>query len=536
MAQVLYNRGITTQAQFKALVSADEAQLFDPFLLPGINNAVPRLLTALERGEKIALFGDFDADGVTATSLLFQALTALGGHLITYIPHRIGEGHGLNMPALEGLQRQGASLVLTADCGISSYQEVEEGNRRGLEFVLVDHHTPPAEVPPALASINPRLSPSSYPYPHLASVGVAFKLAQALFTTLGRSWDRDWLELVAIGTVADVAPLTGENHALVKQGLTLLQNTRSLGLRALLDSASIEPAAIDAESISYILAPRLNAAGRLDDANTSFRLLTTTSPEEARLLASELEEWNAQRKKMTKEVLESAHAQAQSDLSADHAIIMVGDPTYPVGILGLAAGKLAEEWHRPAIVMRPEEEYTRASARSIPEFNLIAALVECGDLFERYGGHPQAAGFTIANQRVDALRERLRLLAREKLTGLDPQHSLTIDAEISLDRLTGPVLKDLVSLLSPYGHENDPPTFLSRGLVVQNARPVGGQGDHLRLKVKAGTVTWDAIAFEQGPLAATVTPRLDMVYRFIIDRWRGNSSLKLDVLDFRASA
>jgi len=531
MAQLLYNRGIADPAQVEAFLAADERLLGDPFLLPDMEKAVARTYRALLSGETIAIYGDFDADGITATALLTQGLSSLGGKAIPYIPHRIEEGYGLNHAALESLYREGVTLVITVDCGISAAPEVERAQSRGLDIVITDHHTVPQKMPPALATVDPKRADSLYPFPDLAGVGVAFKLLQGLLRSIGKERDLDQLlDLVALGTVADMAPLLGENRYLVKRGLEVLNSANRLGLSEMMRCAGRSLGSIDPQTISWILGPRLNAAGRLDHAIISYDLLSTSSPEEAQRLANSLERKNAERQRLSEMVLAKAREKLIA-MGTDSPLLMVGSEDYPSGVVGVVAGRLVEEFYRPIVVFELGKELSRGSSRSIPEFDIIAALTQCSDLLSRFGGHPMAAGFTVPTENLIHLQERLAEIAASQLAKLDLRPLITIDAELPLSSLQGRAFH-MMQQLAPFGCANPLPTFLSRGVKVMEYRSVGAGGQHLRLKLREGNVTWDGVAFRMGHLIDEGTPHLDIVYNLEVDRWRGEEMLQLNILDF----
>jgi len=531
MAQLLYNRGITEPDQVEPFLAADERLLADPFLLPDMDKAVDRICRALLSAENITIYGDFDADGITATALLTQSISSLGGKVAPYIPRRIEEGYGLNHAALKSLHKQGVSLVITVDCGISTFAEVEMAHKMGLDVVVTDHHTVPSRIPPAVAAVDAKRADSRYPFPDLAGVGVAFKLLQALHSSLGREEHLDHLlDLVAVGTVADMVPLLGENRYLVKRGLEVLNSTQRLGFKEMARSAGVPMGGFDPETISWVLAPRLNAAGRLDHAITSHDLLATTSEEEARKLANLLESKNAERQRLTEQVLAEARKKLLTQ-GTDFPLLMVGDKNYPSGVVGVVAGRLAEEFYRPTIVFEMGKESSRGSARSIPEFNIIAALTQCADLLTRFGGHPMAAGFTSPTKNLSHLQERLVEIATSQLAGLDLRPMITIDAEIPLASLQGKAFH-MTQQLAPFGCANPLPTFLSRRVKVIEYRSLGSKGEHIRLKLMDGDVTWDGMAFRLGNLIDDVTSHLDIVYNLEVDRWRGKEMLQLNILDF----
>jgi single-stranded-DNA-specific exonuclease len=530
IAQLLYNRGLTEPSQLEPFLSGDKRLCGDPSRLPDIGPAVARIYRALLSGETIAVYGDFDADGITGTAIVVKGLESLGAKAIPYIPHRLTEGYGLNVSALEKLHQQGASLVITIDCGITALAEVERANRLGLDIIITDHHATLPEIPPALAIVNPRRADSSYSFAELTGAGVALKLLQAIFQSLGKEGQREELiDLAAIGTVADIAPLSGENRYLVKEGLKLMNTTPRLGLREIITQAGLTPGNISADSIAWAIAPRLNAAGRLAHAMTSYKLLMTESPQEARDLASWLEEKNAERQRLT--IKMQAKAREQIEAQGISPLLVAADKDYPLGIAGLIAGRLVEEFYRPAIVVRIGETVSSGSSRSIPEFNIIQALTQCRQLLSHFGGHSQAAGFTLPTQNLPKLQEQLARMAAEQLAGADLRPQLDIDASVALSNLSGDTFNALQKL-APFGRGNPSPTFLSRGAEIVNCRTMGNGAQHLRLKLRQGGTVWDGVGFRLGGYLAEVSPRLDIVYNLEIDRWEGKDRLRLNIIDF----
>jgi len=410
IAQLLYNRGLTEPSLIESFITADKRLLGNPFLLPDMHQAVARIYQALLSGESIAVYGDFDVDGITGTAILVQGLSILGSKATPYIPHRLTEGYGLKTAALENLHRQGISLVITVDCGITAFSEVKKARRMGLDVIITDHHTPPPEIPPAIATINPKLPYSTYPFSELAGVGVALKLLQALFHSIGREKQLDELmDLVALGTVADMTPLLGENRYLVKQGLKLINDAPRLGVREMMLQAGLNIGSLGTEGISWVIAPRLNSAGRLAHALTSYKLLMTDSPQEAQGLSIWLEQKNIERRRLTDKALAKAREQILAEGISPLLIATSND--CPAGIAGLVASRLSEEFYRPAIAIKTGELVSGGSCRSIPEFNIIAALNQYSSLLSRFGGHSQAAGFTLPTKNLPRLKQGLSQLA-----------------------------------------------------------------------------------------------------------------------------
>lgn len=530
LAQLLYNRGLTEPSQLEPFIAADKRLSGDPSLLPDIHPAIARIYRALLSGENIAIYGDFDADGITGTALLVQGLSRLGGKVTPYIPHRLTEGYGLKIAALEKLRQHGISLVITVDCGITALAEVKRAKRLKLDIVITDHHTPLPEIPPAVAIVNPKRADSSYSFSELTGAGVAIKLLQALLQGIGKEEQLDELiDLVALGTVADMAPLSGENRYLVKQGLKLINTTPRLGLREIISQAGLSPGSLDADSISWIIAPRLNAAGRLAHAMTSYKLLMTDSPQEAHGMAVWLEQKNAERQRLTTRVL--AKAREQILAQGISPLLIASDRDYPPGIAGLVAGRLAEEFYRPAIVIKTGENISSGSCRSIPEFNIILALTQCHRLLSQFGGHSQAAGFTLPTRNLARLKQYLSQLAMEQLAGADLRPQLDIDVEATLPELSGDTFYT-IQQLAPFGRGNPAPTFLSRRTEVIDCYTMGNGREHLRLKLKQGSTVWDGVGFRLGNYLAEISPHLDIVYNLEIDRWGGKERLRLNILDF----
>jgi single-stranded-DNA-specific exonuclease len=492
--------------------------------------AVTRIYRALLSGENIAIYGDFDADGISGTALLVKGLSSLGGRVTPYIPHRLTEGYGLKTAALENLRHKGISLVITVDCGITALAEVKRAKRVGLDVIITDHHTPLSEIPPAVAIVNPKRAGSSYPFTELTGAGVAIKLLQALLEGIGKQEQLDeMLDLVAIGTIADMAPLFGENRYWVKQGLKLINTNPRLGIREIIAQAGLTIGSLDAESISWTIAPRLNAAGRLAHAMTSYKLLMTDSLPEARGLATWLEQKNAERQRLTTKTLTKARGQILAE--GISPLLIASDRDYPVGIAGLVAGRLAEEFYRPAIVIRTGELVSSGSCRSIPEFNIILALNQCSQLLSQFGGHAQAAGFVLPTKNLARLKQHLFELATTQLAGADLRPQLDIDAEAKLTELSGNTFS-LIQQLAPFGRGNPAPTFLSRRVEVVDCHTMGSNREHLRLKLRQGGIVWDGVGFRMGSALAEISPHLDIVYNLEIDRWQGAERLRLNILDF----
>jgi single-stranded-DNA-specific exonuclease len=538
LRQVLFNRGFATNPEAQTFLNAETNFATDPFQLTGMETAVARIQYAFDQKEPISIYGDYDVDGVTATALLVQTLSALGGDARPYIPNRFDEGYGLNPDALDALKNDGVGLVITVDCGIRSPDEASHARSIGLDMIISDHHQP-ADVnfPFALAVINPKQTGDYYPDKDLAGVGVAYKIAQALFSCTKKSsldfQEEDLLDLVALGTVADLAPLVGENRALVRKGLEKIRETKRQGLFSLAAVSDLPLQRITATSIGFMLGPRLNAAGRLESALAAYELLTTTDIRSAGELAQQLNVQNRQRQEITRKIQEQAEAIAMAE-DPDGYLLFAVHPDFNSGVVGLAAARLVDTYYRPAIVGQVLEETTRCSCRSIPEFHITQALDLCKDLLIRHGGHAAAAGFTVRNENLIALKHRLKSIVEEKLGSLDLRQTLNADAEVRLSELHPELLKHLVAL-QPTGYGNPEAVFVTRNVRVTNSRAVGSEGRHLKLVVTDGHVTFDAIGFRLGHLVTELPLKVDLIYTFETNEYNGRTSLQLNLKDVKAA-
>lgn len=531
LRQVLFNRGQRTLADANRYLTADGAST-DPYLLRGMAPAVGRLLQAVDRGEKIAVYGDYDVDGVTSTVLMTQVLRTLGADVQPYIPNRFDEGYGLNNEALEGLARDGVRVVLTVDCGIRSAAEVAFGCELGLDMIIADHHSPLGDLPAATAVICQRQPLDEYPDKNLAGVGLAYKLAQALLDLRPVEGVRaeDWLDLVALGTVADVVPLTGENRSLVRGGLERMRAGYRVGLYSLGRAAGINVKNCRATDIAFGLGPRLNAAGRLESALAAVELLLSDDIMHAGRLSQQLCDQNTRRQEMTREM--QAQAETMIRGGEDAPVLFAFHPEFNQGLVGLVAARLAESYYRPAIVGYRGEEYTRASCRSIEEFHITQALDQCADLLVRHGGHARAAGFTVRNENLPALVERMYAIAQRELAQLDLRPVLDADLEVPLIDLR-PVILDDLAYIEPTGSGNPDVVFCSRNLRVVRSKTVGSENQHLKLAVSDGRVTFDAIAFRMGHWAAQMPPAIDLLYTYERNYFNDRVFLQLNVRDLK---
>jgi single-stranded-DNA-specific exonuclease len=536
VAQLLFNRGYADPTAARAFLAGELNQSDDPSGLLGLPETVDRLRRAITARESIAIYGDYDTDGVTAAVLLVQVLAALGADVQPYIPKRESEGYGLNPKALSELKEQGVNLVVSVDCGVRSLDEADHARRIGLDLIITDHHTPGPELPRALAVVNPKQPGDPYPEKYLAGVGLAYKVAQGLIRPLPEKPlnGSDVLDLVALGTVADLAPLVGENRRLVRQGLAVINKPRREGLKSLMRVSRLQPGGVDAVAIGFALGPRLNAAGRLESAMAAYDLLTTRDVVQAGQLAMQLEAQNRERQTLTRE----AQARARELALAAHpdaALLFAAGPEFKEGIVGLAAARLTEEFYRPAVVAHRGPEVTKGSARSIREFHITDAFDQCAELLERHGGHAAAAGFTALTPKVDELAERLRAIAARELGERDLRPALQIDAVVRLDEVSGGLLNSLRQF-EPCGYGNPTPLLASYDVIAANARQVGVEGKHLKLTLGDGRVTADAIAFNQGRWFGRLPARVNVAYQLELNEWGGESRLQLRVKDIQSAA
>lgn len=530
LRRLLARRGVKNTTEARHYLGSPQ-KLTDASRMPNLEVAVDRLAIACRDAETVAIFGDFDVDGITATTILTEGLRELGAKPIPYLPDRFREGYGPNIQAIQQLADRGATLLVTADCGTSSVDEINEAHGLGMETIVIDHHTVPEHLPNALALVNPKLTNSDYGS-EPAAVGVAYKVIHNLFDHFGHSYDADQHRtLVALGTVCDLAPMVAENRDLVRLGLEAIKSTQRPGLRALAAVANINLAQANADTFGWIFGPRINAAGRMLHARIALDLLLSENIDEAELLAKQLEELNQERRKETQAAIANIHDElSETDLKAP--LIITASTKISSGIIGLAASRLVEQHHRPAIVMQIDNETARGSCRSLPTFDVTALLSRHSDLFQNFGGHRAAAGFTLNRERIPELRKRL---IEDAASILDPQDQIPvfeIEEELSLQKVDRRTIQWL-GLLAPHGIGNPTPIFLAHNISIIESRTVGKDNEHLQLKLRDGTVTWRAIAFRKASAAIPKGESADLVYTFRRDDFRGDGALQLEVLDLR---
>jgi single-stranded-DNA-specific exonuclease len=540
IASLLISRDCADENAARKFLKPSHDQLHDPYLMKGVREAVARLLKAIDAGEPILVYGDYDVDGTTGTAVLLRAQELLGARTGFHVPHRFTEGYGIQQPALEKAAAEGYKLVISVDCGIRAHDPLYWARDNGLDVIITDHHLPDEGegVPPAYAVLNPNQKGCSYPDKNLAGVGVAFKLVDALFRERDRGAQvNSFLKIVAIGTVADVAKLTGENRAIVALGLHDLAKATNPGLRALMEVCGCgDGSGMTAYDIGFRLGPRINAAGRMDAARTVVELFNTRDQAEAKRLAAHLDTRNQERQEVQRQIVELAIKEMESaaqDAANSYVAVIAGEGWHR-GVIGIAASKIAERINRPCVVLSLEGDIAHGSARSIEPYHLLNGLTSCSDLFDKFGGHSHAAGITLRRDRIDAFRRRLNQHAADHLTSEDLQPCVNIDAELPTEEISFELVAELKDL-EPYGAGNPRPAFLARNLcIVGEPRLIGER--HLKLNVRGPqgrpleTIWWNgaeqAVALKNGAA---------MVYTIETSKWNGETYLQLSVQDVRSS-
>jgi single-stranded-DNA-specific exonuclease len=537
IAQLLINRGITDKESGYAFLHPDFSQLHSPDKMPDIDKAVQRIRHAIESHEKIWIYGDYDVDGVTSVCLLYLCLKELNADVDYHIPSRFDEGYGLNKDSIAELRRKGCELLITVDCGISTVDEVRFANESGMEVIITDHHTPHDKLPPAIAIVNPKVKGSIYPFDSLAGVGVAFKLAQALMDDHNSSGDQFLLknlDLVALGTIVDIVPLTGENRVIASLGLKALNESERPGIKALWEIARIKQESINSHAVGFQIGPRLNAAGRMDTAINAVKLLLSESYEEALEIAQKLDSANKERQSIERGITDNARKQVQQlDVAHLKALVLSGE-NWHQGAIGIAASKIQEQFHRPTVLISIEGDMARGSARSIPSFDIHDAIAKCGHYLERYGGHKGAAGFNIAKDNIEKFRKEFLKIAFDTIAYDDLKPQIDIDARMSLADLTMEAVEDL-ALLEPYGLGNPQPLIAVNGLSIKGLpRVVGRANEHLQITVSDGQETMRTIAYNMGKLERDISEKntkIDVICKPQINEWNDTKNVELKIED-----
>lgn len=536
VAQVLINRGIVDDKSAREFLFSGVERLGDPQLLKDMGKAVTRTSQAIAQGQKITVYGDYDVDGITASALMYRTLRTFGADVEYYIPERQSEGYGLNAVALENLVQSGTKLIITVDCGISAVQEVTTIQSK-VDIIITDHHQPPEILPPAYAILNPKQTGCSYPDKQLAGVGVAFKLCQALWAHYypDSSILTNYLDIVALGTIADIVPLVGENRALVRLGLKQLAATDNVGLKALQEVCGLTGSSIDTGKVGFTLAPRLNAAGRISHAAAGVELLVTSDMARANELAGMLNEENITRQTVEKEILLAADSLAAAfDVEQEKVLVLAGENWHP-GVIGIVASRLVEKYYRPVVMISLKEGIGKGSCRSIPGFDMYEALKNAGDLLIQFGGHRQAAGLSVEEGKIDALRKRLTAFAAEQLQEEDYLPKIQIDSLVALEEVNTAFLEEM-ACLEPHGMGNPSPVFASSQLQLTDIRSIGQEGRHLKLKVRHNRSSADVVGWNMGELCETLRRNDYVELAFIpqFNEWQGMRNIQLRAHDLKA--
>ena len=504
-------------------------QLHDPYELHDMDKAVTRIRQAIENYEQILIYGDYDADGMTSASIVKEALEQLGAECQVYLPNRFTDGYGPNASVYKYfIENQGISLIVTVDNGVAGHEAIELAQSMGVDVIVTDHHSMPEVLPDAYAIVHPEHPEAEYPFKHLAGCGVAFKLATALLEEV----QVELLDLVAIGTIADMVSLTGENRILVKYGLSVLKNTQRIGLQELFKIAGIQENEVDEETVGFQIAPRLNALGRLDDPNPAIELLTGFDEEEARDIALMINQKNEERK----EIVQKIYDEAKTMVDLNKPVQVLAGEGWNPGVLGIVAGRLLEELHQPVIVLNIENDLAKGSARSIEAVDIFEALDPHRDLFVAFGGHAGAAGMTLEASKLEALSQVLVAYIEDNQVDLSTKNELFLDEELSLPDLTLETLKNFEKL-APFGMDNKKPVFYLKDFKVENARTMGAGNTHLKLKISQANVAFEVVAFGLGNLATefSQTKNLELAITLSVNKWNGQTSLQLMLVDARVN-
>ena len=556
MGKLLAQRGIQSPGEARKFLDAPLAGLHDPFLMKGMEDAVSHLLAQIRNRRPIGVYGDYDVDGISATALMCRFLSQVGVRVPYYIPSRLDEGYGLHRKGLEKLKEAGCDTVVTVDCGISAHAAAREAGQMGLRLVITDHHRPPDELPPSVAVLNPRQAGCEYPFRGLSGVGVAFKLITALRRRLHEGGFaaplpnlKQHLDLVALGTVADVVPLRDENHIFVRHGLEILSppevaeggfetlDRRKAGIRALQAAANLKAQTLNVGHVSFTLAPRLNAAGRVGEASFGVELLIADDEGQARSRAEVLEEWNRQRQVLQRQAWEEAVGMMESSGgdARDEAIVLASDKWHP-GVVGIVAAKLVEEYHQPSVLIHVKDGVGKGSVRSAMGLHVYEALERCSGLLIQFGGHKGAAGLKVAEEKIDAFRERFcEVIRGMKKTGPD-ERELMLDARVDFSEMDVPLLEQFEGM-APFGEENPRPVFCASGVEVAGSPgSVGREGEHLKLNLRQFREVREAIGFGMGALLKEperLKGKFDVAFSPGLNRWRGNTRMQLDIRAIR---
>lgn len=541
VAQILANRGISSVVEAQQFLTGDLQHMHHPLEMHGMSIAVERILQALHRKERVVIYGDYDVDGVTSTSVLMRIFTQIGLQVSYYLPDRMTEGYGPNCEAFAKLKAEGTELIVTVDCGVSALKEVEYAKELEMDVIVTDHHEPPEVLPPALTIINPKLADCSYPFKNLCGAGVAYKLGQAVLAALNPQaqwWTLAYevLDLVCLGTVADIVPLQGENRIIVKEGLRILGKSDKPGIRALVEVCGLTDKEITSGHVGFMLAPRINAAGRMGNAQMGVELLITDHEERAMVIAQDMNRENELRQAVEAEIVAEVLQiiEQQYDLEKYPVIVLAGH--WHHGVIGIVASRIVERFYRPTILLSLEEEQAKGSCRSIVGLDIFEALKSCEDLLIKYGGHKQAAGLSLPIENIEIFRERVNAYAIAHLTEADYIPRVELDGEIDFQDINMNLIDEL-DKLAPFGYRNPQPVLACRQAEVMDCRSIGKEGNHLKLKVKGGQAKWDAVGFKMGHLLETLNncANLDLAVTLEKNHWNGRVNLQFNLRDLKLS-
>ena len=534
LATILVNRGIIEENQIEKFLKPKRSDFYNPYEMPDMEIAVKRIIKAIENKEKTIIYGDYDVDGITSVTVLKSFLEERGLEVAEYIPNRLEEGYGLNRPAVEGIAKQGYTLMITVDCGISAIEEIKYANELGIETIITDHHEPGNELPKAIAVVDAKRKDNEYPFRNLAGVGVVFKLIQAIGIEmkLDEKEYLKYLDIVCIGTISDIVPLVDENRVIVKLGLKLVEQTRNMGLKAILQASGYTK--IDSSTISFGVAPRINACGRMGHQEEALKLFLSKEINEVNELTQKLNEYNRLRQETEKNIYMDAIMQIERDGLSNNDTIVVMGKNWHHGVIGIVSSKITEIYFKPSILLCEEDDLGKGSGRSIPGFDLYEALTQCNDAIDKFGGHSMAVGISVKKDRFEEFKQKLEQIAREKhIEEIVP--ILKIDAQISLDEINKDMV-DSLKELEPFGEENKTPLFVFKNLKIDSIRALS-EGKHLKLTLKDNRNIVNAIGFNLGELSNDyrIGDKVDVVGNLEINSFNGVENIQINIKDIMKS-
>jgi len=524
---LLNNRGINSIEKFNSFIHVENKDSYDPFLLPDMKKAVDRISNAINNQEIIGILGDFDVDGLTGTALLCKALKQLKVETIPYIPNRVTEGHGLNKGIIDKFKSRNVSLIITVDCGTGSAKEVEYASSLDIETIITDHHTITSELPKAIAIVNPLQSKSQYQFTKLTGAGLAYKLTEALFSFLGLKYPTNLIQMAAIGTIGDIAPLIEENRYIVKNGIDEIKKTPNPGIQTIIELIRY-PTEINSELISFQIIPKLNAPGRLDSPELSLEILLTDDYAQAKIISRKLDFINDKRKFLTDQVME----EALDKIDNTSEIIFLEDDQWPIGIIGLVANKIQDQFNKPAFIIHKSIATSRGSARCPETFNLVQTLEECSNLLEDFGGHPQAAGFSIRTEKINELKNAIEKIANKQISKLRVPLSKLIDCKLPIKYLKTETF-EFINSLEPFGKGNPEPIFMTNQVFVSDVQKIGANQNHLKFKLRHEGWKGPAIGFNLGHIPVKSGDLIEIIYNAKNKTWSGKKFIELNIIDLK---